>query len=84
MEISWADRVRKEEVLHRFKEDGNILRTIKRRKAVWMGDFLTENWPLKHVIEGMTEEGQRWGGDEEVKDVSSYWVILREEIVRIL
>jgi hypothetical protein len=84
MEISWADRVRKEEVLHRVKKDGNILCTIKRRKAVWMGDFLTKNCPLKHVIEGMTEEGQRWRKDEELKDVSSYWVILRKEIIGIL
>jgi len=33
MEISWTDRVRNEEVLHRVKEDRNILCTINRRKA---------------------------------------------------
>jgi len=27
--ISWTDRVRHEEVIHRVKEGGNILRTIK-------------------------------------------------------
>jgi hypothetical protein len=31
--ISWTDRVRNEEVLHRVKEERNILHTIKRRKA---------------------------------------------------
>jgi hypothetical protein len=31
--ISWTDRVRNEEVLHRVKEERNILTTIKRRKA---------------------------------------------------
>jgi hypothetical protein len=31
--ISWTDRVRNEEVLHRIKEERNILHTIKRRKA---------------------------------------------------
>jgi len=32
--ISWTDRVRRnEKVLQRFKEDRNILRTVKRRKA---------------------------------------------------
>jgi hypothetical protein len=31
--ISWADCV-KNEVLHRVKEDRNMLQTIKRRKAV--------------------------------------------------
>jgi hypothetical protein len=30
--ISWTDRVRNEEVLHRVKEERNILHTIKRRK----------------------------------------------------
>jgi hypothetical protein len=29
----WTDRVRNEEVLHRVKEERNILHTIKRRKA---------------------------------------------------
>jgi hypothetical protein len=31
--ISWTDRVRNEEVLHRVKEERNILHTIERRKA---------------------------------------------------
>ena len=31
--ISWTDRVRNYEVLHRVKEDKNILHTIKGRKA---------------------------------------------------
>ena len=31
-EISWTDRVRNE-VLHRVKEERNILRTAQRRKA---------------------------------------------------
>jgi hypothetical protein len=31
--ISWTDRVRNEEVLHRVKEKRNILHTIKRKKA---------------------------------------------------
>jgi hypothetical protein len=31
--ISWTDRVRNEEVVHRVKDKINILRTIKRRKA---------------------------------------------------
>jgi hypothetical protein len=31
--ISWTDRVRNEEVLHRVKEERNIIHTVKRRKA---------------------------------------------------
>jgi hypothetical protein len=52
MEISWTDRVRNEEVLHRVKEERNIIRTINRRKADWIGHILRRNCLLKHVIEG--------------------------------
>ncbi|GFG31168.1 hypothetical protein Cfor_05154 [Coptotermes formosanus] len=53
--ISWTDRVRNEKVLHRVKEDRNILHTIKRRKANWIGHILRRNSLLKHVIEGKIE-----------------------------
>jgi hypothetical protein len=53
--ISRTDRVRNEEVLHRVKEDRNILHTIKRRKANWIGHILRRNCLLKHVIEGKLE-----------------------------
>jgi hypothetical protein len=54
-EISWIDRVRHEEVLHRVKEERNILHTIKRRKATWIGHILRRKCLLKHVIEGKLE-----------------------------
>jgi hypothetical protein len=47
--------VRNEEVLHRFKEERNIVHTIKRRKANWIGHILRRNCLLKHVIEGKLE-----------------------------
>jgi hypothetical protein len=50
--ISWADRVRNGEVLHRVKEERDILQTIKRRKANWIGHILRRNCLLKHVFEG--------------------------------
>jgi hypothetical protein len=50
MEISWTDRVRNEEVLHRVNEERNIVHTIKRRKANWIGHILRRNCLLKHVI----------------------------------
>jgi len=53
--ISWTDRVRNEEVLHRVKEERNIVRTIKRRKANWIGYILRRNCFLKHVTEGKVE-----------------------------
>jgi hypothetical protein len=49
--ISWTDCVRSE-VLHRVKEDRNILQTIKTRKVNWIGYILRRNCLLKHVIEG--------------------------------
>jgi hypothetical protein len=53
--ISWTDRVRNEEVLHRVKEDRNVLRTVKRRKANWIGHILRRNCLLKQVIGGKLE-----------------------------
>jgi hypothetical protein len=38
--IGWTDH---EEVLHRVKEERNILHTIKRRKALWIGNILRIN-----------------------------------------
>jgi hypothetical protein len=62
--ISWTICV-KNEVLQRVKEGRNILHTIKRRKANWIGHMLCGNCLLKHVIEGKMEERTRvtgrWG-----------------------
>ena len=52
MEISWTDRVRNEEILHRVKKDRIFLRTIKKRKVNWIGHILRRNCFLKHIIEG--------------------------------
>jgi hypothetical protein len=43
------------EVLHRVNEERNIVHTIKRRKANWIGHILRRNCLLKHVIEGKLE-----------------------------
>jgi hypothetical protein len=48
--------VKHDEILLRVKEERNILQTIKRRKANWIGHILRRNCPLKHVIEGKIEE----------------------------
>ena len=39
-------------MLHRVKEERNILQTIKIRKADWIGYILRWNCLLQHVIEG--------------------------------
>jgi hypothetical protein len=53
---SWNGRVKKnKEVLHRVEEESNILHTIKRRQANWIGHIWRCNCLLEHVIERKTE-----------------------------
>jgi hypothetical protein len=51
--ISWPDRVRNVEVLHRVKKERNILHTLKRRKADWIDHTLHRNCVLQDVSEEM-------------------------------
>jgi hypothetical protein len=50
--ISWMGHVNNEAVLHRAKEERNILHIIRRRKANWIGHILRRNCLLSHIIEG--------------------------------
>jgi hypothetical protein len=43
MKISWIDVLKNEEVLLKIKEERNILRTVKRKKANWIGHILRNN-----------------------------------------
>jgi hypothetical protein len=54
--ISWTDRVRYEEVLYSVKEERNILHTVKRSKANWIGHILRRNCLLNHIIEDKVQE----------------------------
>jgi hypothetical protein len=54
--IGWTDRERNEEVLHRDKEERNVLHTVKRRKGDWISQILRGNWLIKHVIGGKVEK----------------------------
>jgi hypothetical protein len=84
--ISWTDRVRNEEVLHRVKEDRNILRTIKRRKANWIGHILRRNCLLKHMIEGKLEGRKRRRKQllDDLKEKRRYWKLKEEAPDRTL
>jgi len=54
--IIWFDRVRgNEELLCRIKGDRNILHTMTRRKANWIGHIFRRNCLIKHVIESEIE-----------------------------
>jgi hypothetical protein len=86
--ISWTDRVRNEEVLLRVKVERNILHTVKRRKANWIGDIECRNCLLKHVIEGMMK-GTRRGGRRkqllvDLKERRGYWKLNEEALDRSL
>jgi hypothetical protein len=48
----------------RVKEEGNILQSVQRRKANWIGNILHRNYLLKHIqgkIEGRIEVTGRRG-----------------------
>jgi len=51
--------VKNEDVLHRVKEERNILLTIQLKKANWIGHIVHMNCFLKHVIGGKTEVTRR-------------------------
>ena len=55
--ISWTYSVRNEEVLHRAKEERNIIHTTKRRKVDCIGCILCRNCALNRTIEGKVERG---------------------------
>jgi hypothetical protein len=85
--------VRNEEVLHRVKEERNILHTIKRRKANWIGHILRRNCLLKHVIEekfeGKLEMMGRRGTRrkqllDDDKEKRRYWKLKEEALYRTL
>ena len=47
--------MKNEVVLHRVKEESNILLTIQQKKANWIGRIVHTNCLLKHFIGGKTE-----------------------------
>jgi hypothetical protein len=48
--------VRNEEVSQTDTKDKNILRTVKRRKAYWIGHILCRKLPCKIGVEGKLEK----------------------------
>jgi hypothetical protein len=80
--ISWTDSVRNGEVLHRVKEEGSILYTVKRKQVNWIGHSLLRNCLLKIFIEGKIEERIEVTGRpgrrstqllDELKETRGYW-----------
>jgi hypothetical protein len=79
-------------VLPRVKKERNILHTIKRRKAYWIGHILRRNWLLNHVTEVKIErrikvkgrrEGRRKQILDDLKEKRGYCKLKEEGLVRI-
>jgi hypothetical protein len=85
--------VRNKEVLHRVKEERNILHTIKRWKANYIGHILHRNSLLKHIIEGKIEERIEVTGRlgrrrkqllDNLKEKRTYWELKEAPLYRTL
>jgi hypothetical protein len=78
-------RERNEKVLHKVQER-NILHTIKRRKANWIGHILRRNCLLKWVIEGKRVMGRRKRRRkqllDDLKERTGYWKLKQEALGR--
>jgi hypothetical protein len=77
----------------RVKEERNIVHTIKRRKANWIGHILSGNCLLKHVIEGKLEGRIEMPGRrgrrrkqllDDLKEKRRYWKLKEEALDRTL
>jgi hypothetical protein len=84
--FSWTDRVRNE-VLHRGKEETDILHAIKRRKADCIRHVLRRNCVLEHVIEGKVDVMGRRGRrrkqlPEDLKEKKRYRKVKEEALYR--
>src|SRR5215469_354309 len=89
--ISWADRVRNEEVLQRVEEERNFLHTVTRRNANWIGYIFYTNFLLKLVVEEEIQrriEGKRRRGRrrkhllDRVNKENRYWNLKEEALDR--
>jgi hypothetical protein len=79
-------------VVHKC-EERNILHTIKRRKANWIGHILRRNCLLQHVIEGKLEGRIEMSGRrgrrrkqllDDLKEKKRYWKLKEEALDRTL
>jgi len=76
--ISWTDSERSKGVLGRLKEKSNILHTVQRSEADWIGHSLRRNCLLKHVteekIEGTVRRRRRRKQLlDDLKKTMAYW-----------
>jgi hypothetical protein len=90
--ISWTDHVGHEEMLQRVKEETNILHTIKRKKANWIGHNLRRNCLLNKTLvkERYVEEMRGRHGKrrkellDDRKEKTAYWKMKNDALCREL
>jgi ribosomal 50S subunit-associated protein YjgA (DUF615 family) len=87
--ISLTDRVRQAVVSHRIKEERNIVHTLKRRKANWIGHILRRNCLLKQNTEGKIEGSIEVAGRrgrrccqllDDLEETRGYWKLEHEAL----
>jgi hypothetical protein len=88
MEISWNERVRNE-VLHRVKEERNILHAINRRRTNWICDILRRNCLTAVLKERQKEVMGRRGRRrkqllDDHKEKRRYWKLKEQAQYRAL
>jgi hypothetical protein len=84
--ISWTNRVRNEEVLHRVKEERIIPHTVKGRKAKWICHI---KYVIEEKLEGrieMTVRRERIRRQllDDLKEKRRYWKLKEEALIRTL
>jgi hypothetical protein len=89
VKISWTDRVSNQAVSDRENEERNILDTIRRGKAIWIGHILRRNCLLSHINEGKIMGTRRRGRRrkqllDDLKEARRYWKLKQEAQVRTL
>jgi len=72
--ISWADRVRSDEGLHRVKEERSILQTTKKMKALWIGTP-GGGTGFYNILREISKEGC----EDEEEEISSNWTSLKKQ-----
>jgi len=65
--ISWTDRIKSEEGLHRFMDERRTIQTIKRKTASWIDHNFRRSCLLTYIF-----EGQHKVGENDKEDISSY------------
>jgi hypothetical protein len=69
--INCTDRVKNEGLLHRHKADRNIIHTIKRMKANWIGHIFRRTCLLNRLLKGRRGKRRRQPLDD-LKEKKEY------------